>query len=49
MIAGYCTAACVFAGSLVRPMGARLNLTHANRIAAELEDEEILRKIALRK
>lgn len=30
-----------------RPMGARVDLTKANQIAAELENEEILRKMRL--
>lgn len=32
-----------------RPMGARIDLTHANRVVADLEDAEILRKMALGK
>lgn len=32
--------------TLVRPMGARMDLTHATRLAAELEDEELVRKMA---
>ena len=32
-----------------RPMGALVDLTHALQIAADLEDEEILRKMALGK
>lgn len=32
-----------------RPMGGRLDLTKALQLAGDLEDEEILRKMALRK
>lgn len=35
--------------TVAKDMGARLDLTHANRLVAELEDEEILRKMALGK
>lgn len=29
--------------TVARPMGARIDLTHANRVMADLEDSEILR------
>jgi hypothetical protein len=32
-----------------RPIGFRIDLTHALQLAADLEDEEIIRKLALRK
>jgi hypothetical protein len=32
-----------------RPIGFRVDLTHALQLAADLEDEEIIRKLALQK